>query len=100
MVLLLLLPALSVPSHHVVVSVLGLQHDNNLLQVLQVSLVRTFRRAEDGDDAFSDVGQIDSLCFFHDCFPSHGHPTGCENESHGKIWGSENFSQQMFAEFI
>lgn len=63
-VLLLLLHRLH-PSHHVVVSVLGLQHGNDLQQVLQVDLVGTLSGADYGDDAFSGVRQIDSL-FLHD----------------------------------
>lgn len=51
---------------HVVVSMLGLQHENNLLQVLQVDLLWTSGRAEDGDDAFGDVRQIYSQLFLHD----------------------------------
>lgn len=64
--------ALFYSSHHVVVSMFGLQHGNNFLQVLHICLLWTFRRTEYGDDAFSDVGQIDSVLFFHDLFRSHG----------------------------
>lgn len=46
-----------------------LQHDNKLLQVLQVGLLCAFEGAENGDDALSDVGQIDSSWFLHDWFP-------------------------------
>lgn len=53
----------------------GLQHENNLLQALQVELIWIFRRAEYGDDAFSDVGQINPLWFLHDWFRSRGRPT-------------------------
>ena len=52
--------------HHVFVSMLGLQQQKNLPQVLQVDVLRTVRGAEYGDDAFSDVGQIYSLRLFHD----------------------------------
>lgn len=60
------------PSHHVVVPVLGLQHENDLLQALCVAGFGTLGRAEYGDDALSDVGEINLLQFRHDCCWSHG----------------------------
>lgn len=54
------------PSHHVVVPVLCLQHENDLLQALCVAGLRTVGRTEDGDDALSDVGEINVLQFGHD----------------------------------
>lgn len=45
--------------------VFGLQHDQDLLQVVQIDLLRTVGGAHHGDDAFSDVGQIGSLRFLH-----------------------------------
>ena len=88
------------------VSVLGPQHENNLLQVLQVDLFWTLRRAPYGDDAFSDVGQIDSLRFLH-----LGHMGAlqevkcrvCQSESHGNLEREVRdvtAGQQMFAEHL
>lgn len=51
--------------YHVVVPVLGLQHEQDLLQVLEVDLLRTLSGTQHGDDAFSDVGQICLLTFLH-----------------------------------
>lgn len=65
MVLALLLHSLFHPSHHVVVSVLGLQHKNDLMQVSPIDLLRTFSGAVYSYDAFSDVGQIELLQFLH-----------------------------------
>lgn len=93
--------------HHVVVSMLGLQQEKNLTQVLQVDVLGTFKGTEYGDDAFSDVGQIDSLRLFHDRCQSRGCPTWsetqeCDNKSYGKIREVRIFSagQQMFTESL
>lgn len=59
-------------SHHVVVSMLGLQHRNDLLQVLQVRVLRTPGRTEDADDALRDVRQIHLTLFLHVGFLLHG----------------------------
>lgn len=51
--------------HHVVVLVFGLQHEQDLLQVLQVDVLRTLGGTQHADDAFGDVGQVGSLRLLH-----------------------------------
>lgn len=50
---------------------LGLQHGNDLLQVVKVNILWKPTRTEYGDDALGDVGQVDLTSFFHDGWPSH-----------------------------
>lgn len=52
-------------SHHVVVPVLGLQHEDDLLQALCVAGLRAVDRTEYGDDALGDVGEINLLQLGH-----------------------------------
>lgn len=51
--------------HHEVVFVFGLQHDQDLLQVLQVDVLGTLGGTQHADDALGDVGQVGSLRFLH-----------------------------------
>lgn len=51
--------------HHEVVLVFGLQHDQDVLQVLQVDVLRTLGGTQHADDAFSDVGQVGFLRLLH-----------------------------------
>lgn len=70
--------------HHVVVFVFGLQHEQDLLQVLQVDVLRTLGGTQHADDAFGDVGQVGSLRLLH------GRGAGKENPA----------GQQMFADCL
>lgn len=51
--------------HQDVVFVFGLQHGQDVLQVLQVDMFRTLGGTQHADDAFSDVGQVGSLRLLH-----------------------------------
>lgn len=68
------------PSHHVVVPVLWLEHEDDLLQALCVAGFRTLGWTEYGDDALSDVGEINLLQFGHDGCWSHGLLADAESE--------------------
>lgn len=52
-------------THQEVVFVFGLQHGQDVLQVLQIDMLRTLGGTQHADDAFSDVGQIGSLRLLH-----------------------------------
>lgn len=51
--------------HQEVVFMFGLQHGQDVLQVLQVDMLRTLGGTQHADDAFSDVGQVSSLRLLH-----------------------------------
>lgn len=83
--------------HHVVVFVFGLQHDQDLLQVVKVDVLRTLGGTRHADDAFSDVGQVGSLRLLHGPRAGKQPADACLSSDSGSPPGSRPNLQTFFS---
>lgn len=61
-------------SYQIVIGVFRLEHARDILQIVQIGLLRAGLREGHGDDALCHIGQVEFVAFLHLCGKTqHGH---------------------------